>query len=115
MKETAKAGYVSGTRKAQCISADYEDRLWASDTLGSWSLTQLLNTIVYLIGLDFCLRGGEELRRLRFGDFSQIVKGVDTSGKSCLIYTEDVSKTKHKDHWPATKKVYAYHNSDNHQ
>jgi hypothetical protein len=118
MKEISKTGLISGTRKAQYISLEYEKVLWSSGTLGSKSPVQLLNTVVYLIGLHFCLRGGEELRRMRHDNHSQIIESVDAQGTACLIYNEDISKTKQgglKTIGQAPKKTYAYHNNDNHE
>ena len=53
---------------------------------------QLVETLVYLFGLHFALRGGKEHRRLRCVN-SQIVMKYDGQGKKYLEYTEDVSKT----------------------
>lgn len=93
MKEIAKAGHVSGNRKAQLISTEYEAQMWSAGTLGSDSPTVLLNTVIYLLGLHFALRGGEELRRLRYGALAQVRKQVDADGRPCLLYVEDYSKT----------------------
>ena len=48
---------------------------------------------MYLFGIHFALRGGNEHRRLR-AVHSQIIKGVDKeTGLHYLEYREDVSKT----------------------
>ena len=53
----------------------------------------MLDTIVYLFGIHFALRGGSEHRRL-WSENSQIVKGKDKrTGLEYLEYREDISKT----------------------
>ena len=54
---------------------------------------QLLDTIVYLFGIHFALRGGSEHRRLR-SENSQIVKWKDKrTGPEYLELREDIPKT----------------------
>jgi hypothetical protein len=68
--------------------------------------------------MQFSLRGGEELRRLRVGNLSQIVSSVDACGVPCLIYTEDVSKARQggiKSISQPPKRVHSYHNENDHK
>jgi hypothetical protein len=118
MKENAKAGMVSGSNKSLFISKKIEDNLWCAGILGSDSPTSLLNTVIFLIGVHFALRGGEELRRLRYGDLSQIQFSIDSNGSRCLIYKEDFSKTRQggtKSIAIKPKEVCAFHNEMNHE
>ena len=92
MKEISKSGYVSRTRRWNVISAEDEEKLWATDVLGKSSPRQLQNTVIYLIGVHFCLTGDEELRRVKFGNASQMILTEDHNYVPCLIY-QDVSKT----------------------
>ena len=66
--------------------------MWTSNTLGEENGKQLVETLVYLFGLHFALRGGKEHRRLRSVN-PQVVLKYDEKGKKHLEYTEDVSKT----------------------
>ncbi len=92
MKSAASNGLTSGNNRSNAISLDEEDRLWRSDVFGKSSPKQITQTVVYLIGIHFCLRGGKELRRLRYGENTQIMQIIDSDGKECLVYKEDISK-----------------------
>ena len=118
MKETEELGILSGANKSKAISLNDESLLWESGILGANDNKQLCQTLIYLIGIHFCLRGGNELRRLRCGPDGQIKHGIDSDGKDCLIYTEDVSKCRQggvKSLGKPGKIVYAYHNELNHE
>ncbi len=65
MKKRA-ADRVSETKKAaDPISVQAEDELWRQNVLGSDDADQLRDTVLYLIGLTFALRGGKEHRSWR--------------------------------------------------
>ena len=117
MRDAAERGLTSGNNRAEAITTDQENHLWNRGILGKSNPQQLTHTMVYLIGLHFCLRGGKELRRLRYGDNSQIKKKIDSSGVSCLVYKEDISKCRQggiKTIGSEGKTVHAYHN-ENHE
>ena len=72
------------------ILIEHEDKLFQTKVLGCDSAEQLLNTVIYMMGMHLALTGGVEHNRLRRPGFnSQIVVGTDSRGKECLIYNED--------------------------
>ena len=89
MKERTALGL--GTRvSSDIISISHEDKLFETKVLGTENPEQLLNTVIYMMGMHLALRGGEEHNRLRRPGFQpQIVVGKDSRGKECLIYHED--------------------------
>lgn len=92
MKERASLGIGLNVKQAKVISENDEDYLWKNGFLGNKNPEVLINTLVWVLGLNFALRAGQEHRNLRFKD-SQISLGTDEEGKQYLEYTEDVSKT----------------------
>jgi len=52
-------------RQEQMITCDMENDLWKRGFLGDDNPETLLNTVVYLLGLYFALRGRDEHRNLR--------------------------------------------------
>ncbi|XP_041355536.1 zinc finger MYM-type protein 2-like [Gigantopelta aegis] len=93
MKEIARKGIGISKRQAQIISEEQEDILWRKQFLGEDTPRQILDTLVYLIGLNFTLRTGDEHRFLRVGSASQSDLLVCSNGEKSLKYTEDISKT----------------------
>lgn len=116
MKEASAEGLGNSTKKAEVISIEEEELLWSKAILGEQAPQQLLDTILYLLGLHFALRGGKEHRRLRRMK-SQITIRIDSSsGRRYLEYREDVSKTNGgglKDRKKAPKVTRAYENAKN--
>ena len=76
MKESASDGLGLTKKQGEVITLDKEEQLWDKGVLGNSIPQQLLDTMVYLLGIHFALRGGSEHRRLR-AENSQIVKGED--------------------------------------
>ena len=91
MKERSAAGIGVESKRAEVISLDEEYRLWAKNILGEDSRTQLVETLVYLFGLHFALRGGKEHRRLRC--VNPQIACFEVQSKKYLEYTEGISKT----------------------
>lgn len=93
MKELANLGFVAPRIQAEEIGIDKEDYLWKQGVLGESTPRQLVNTLLYMIGIHFALRAGAEHRNLRLGVNSQFAYHYDDQvGKRYLQYTEDSSK-----------------------
>jgi hypothetical protein len=116
MKEASAEGLGNTPQKAEVIAVEEEELLWSKAVLGEQSPQQLLDTLLYLIGIHFALRGGKEHRRLRRMT-SQITTRIDTgTGRKYLEYREDVSKTNAgglRDRKIAPKVTRAYENVEN--
>ena len=97
MKERNSQLVGYGVRKAEVISAIDQDILWSLGLLGVDGPEQLLNTVVFTIGLSCALRAGQEHRKLRSIPFrSQFSWQVGDDGHYYICYTEDLtSKTNH--------------------
>ena len=91
MKERSTAGIGVHSKRPEVITLDEENRLWSKNVLGDENGKQLVETLVYLFGLHFALRGGKEHRQLRWTN-SQVALKYDDEGKKYLEYSEDVSK-----------------------
>ncbi|CAG2230932.1 unnamed protein product [Mytilus edulis] len=119
MKERATEGLGANTRKqADVISVDEETSLYDKGILGVDNPQQLLDTLLYLCGLHFALRGGTEHRRLRLNSNPQITGPFQDKDAKLryLLYKEDVSKAnagglKHRKVVP--KCVRAFENPEN--
>jgi hypothetical protein len=110
MKISTKDGAGLNRKSAEVISQYDEDKLWQK-VLGDSTPEKLLDTLFYLNGLHFALRGGEEHCSLHINQF-QI---SERSGKKCIIYKECVSKNfkgglKNIRHTP--KEVVHFQNDD---
>ncbi len=89
MKQRAKAG-LGLKQSAQVISVTDEEKMWADRVLGDSNPDQLRNTLMYLLGINLALRGGEEHQQLRCpGHNPQIEICHDSTGKKYLLYCED--------------------------
>ena len=92
MKARARAAMSLNKRQASVITEDMENVLWNCGLLGDSNPQTLLNTMVYIVGLHFALRGRGEHRNLRHCP-SQLSVKTGANGRRYLEYTEDVSKT----------------------
>ena len=113
MKRLRRApGMPIGPKRAEPITEIEEEMLWENGLLGSHSPQALVDTMVFMAGLYFALRSGDEHRRLTFSS----VKLVEKPGcASCLVYTEAASKNnpgglKHRK--VENKEVTHYSNSE---
>lgn len=117
MKYLSSLGNHAKRQSAAIITVEQENEMWDSGVLGEDNPKQFSQTLLYLIGMHFALRAGQEHRNLRVGCNSQFkLKQDDTSSQWYLEYTEDVSKTQQGglDHKNVKRKVVrAYQNIDN--
>ena len=79
-------GVGSSSKRAEIFTKEEECQLWEKGALGTSTPKVLLRTVFFLNGKNFCLRGGDEHRSLKF---SQIKKVGDH-----YVYTENASKNR---------------------
>lgn len=117
MKDLAKVGCVAPRVQAEEIGIEKEDYLWDQGVLGDSTPRQLVNTLLYMVGVHFALRAGNEHRNLRVGPNSQFDYGYDeVVQKRYLQYTEDCSKNNQgglNQRKIKRKSVRAYQNTQN--
>lgn len=70
------------------FTIEEEDKLWESGVLGSHSPQVLLNTMIFLFGINFAFRSGKEHRTLTI---DQLHFGSNDAGEF-LVYRENISK-----------------------
>ena len=66
MKRLNSTGKYINKHRAEPVTEEMEEHLWELGLLGSSSPATLWNTLVYMVGLYFALRSGNEHRRLCF-------------------------------------------------
>ena len=76
-------------RQAEPITVEEENKLWEKGVLGESDPQTLLDTVLFLCGIHFALRSGQEHRSLKL---SQFELQIDEDGSSFLLYTENTSK-----------------------
>lgn len=111
MKNTTKMGISLRKKVAASISVETENSLWERNLLGSDCPKKLNRTLIYLISKNCGLRGGQELRRLKWGEGSQLTLKRMSDGTEVLLYNEDISKTNKgglRDHHIEPKSVTVY-------
>lgn len=113
MKLRAREGIIQ-KKKALPITQEQEEDMWEKNFLG-WDTPQKFNrTMVYLLSINLGLRGGQEIRQLKWGENSQITV-IFVDGDEVLQYKENFSKTNQcgiKDHHVQPKIVRVYQNSN---
>ena len=97
MKDAKARGLGNKRRQAEPITAEEEDLMWASGVLGTDSPQALVDTMFFLIGMCFGLRGGQEHRQLEWENLQLTLVEVPMDSelpfqRSYLRYIEDVSK-----------------------
>ena len=81
--------HVGRTVRRSDIITSEEEILWREKQLGCEDPQQLIQTLFYLNGLNFAIRGGTEHSELLIGQFRLEIR----DGHKALIYTEGVTKT----------------------
>ena len=119
MKKRTSEGIGITVKKADVITTTDEDILWSMGLLGNENPQQLLNTVIYVIGISCALRAGKEHRSLRRMPFkSQFSFLYDENGVSYIQYQEDIGlKTnkggiKHRKIEAKCVDIYPFENSD---
>lgn len=117
MKELSRLGFIAPRLQAREIDLEKENDLWETGVLGDENPKQLIHTLLYLLGVQFALRAGQEHRDLRVGPKSQFALYTDpVLGKEYLEYTEDQSKNNQggiKQRKVTREVVHAYVNEEN--
>ena len=96
-RELHKSGIGASRRQAAVITVDEERILWEKGVLSTQSTQSLLNTVFYLTGLHFVLRGGQEHRELKLSQFKfKTLPNPDKAGEQIEVveYTEFSSKNR---------------------
>ena len=89
MKRLKAEGLGNNPKQAEPISAEEEEMLWSKALLGSHSPQTLLDTMVYMCGLYFALRSGQEHRQLTIEQIRVVEK---PGAPAYLVYTKNTSK-----------------------
>jgi hypothetical protein len=89
MKLSTRSGTNLKRSSAEFITLDEEDELWRSGCLGETNPDVLRDTLFYLNGVHFALRGGDEQANLLISQFTIDI----VEGKRVLRYTDVASKT----------------------
>lgn len=90
MKCANKAGIKpSGNGSASPISHEQEELMWSRNVLGHETPKQLINTIFFLAGKYFALRGGKEHREL---EWQNQIRLEQTQSGECLVYSNTFAK-----------------------
>ena len=89
LRELHQDGIGNEKKQAEIISCDLEAKLWSDGILGDDNPQKLLDTLVYIFGLNLALCSGKEHRNLK-PDMIQLYES--DSGMSYLLYSEHGSK-----------------------
>lgn len=92
MKERARQGIGVDVNQANLITQEQELFVGKHGFLGSENAALLRDTLVWVLGVQFALRAGQEHRNLTLRN-SQLSLQCDELGREFLQYTEDISKT----------------------
>lgn len=94
MKFSARQGTVKPTKRSGVVTRDQEEAMWVSGCFGWSSPQQLVDSLIYHLGLHLALRAVKEHRDLEYGPNSQLVLKVNSAGDEFICYTERSSKSK---------------------
>jgi hypothetical protein len=113
MKLSAQRGSVKPTKRAATVTYNIEAEMWENGTFGVSNPQQLIDSLIYHLGLHLALRARQEHRDLIYGDGSQLELQRCPDDSERLKYVERVSKSndyviKHCNREP--KITYIYEN-----
>ena len=89
MKRLRSLGLGVKCKQAEPITVEEETSLWDKGLLGDHTPQSLLDTMIYLCGVHFALRSGQEHRSLQMTQFELV---QPTDGEPYLVYVEKFSK-----------------------
>ena len=93
MKRLQSKGLGSSHKQAEPLTMEDEELLWEKKILGDHIPESLLNTMIYMNGLYFALRSGDEHRNIRHNPCQ--IQVIERPGERAhLRYTEDISKNR---------------------
>ena len=81
-------GVGTEVRHTEVFTVEEEQKLWGSGTVGCDSQKSLQHAVFYYIGKRFCIRGGDEQRKLGPPQF------VRSHNPDCFTYVEHGSKNR---------------------
>ena len=87
-----KKGIGATKKHAAVICPDDEIQMWESGVLGTDSPWSLARATFFVVGLHFCLRGGQEHRDLAVSQFRRFPSDVSYSADTYYQYAEYGSK-----------------------
>ena len=93
MTRLQAAGLGSEKRKAEPLTHEEEEILWTKGLLGSHNPQALVDTVLFMNGIYFALRSGDEHRQLRSKPCQiQVIR--EPGKRPHLRYIEDISKNR---------------------
>ena len=81
-------GVGTSVQSTPVITDDEEAQLWSTGVLGTEQPLQLLRAVFYYVGKRFCVRGGEEQRKLGPSQF------IRSHNPDCFTFVEHGSKNR---------------------
>ena len=87
MKRLRSTGVGVSVKQAESMTVNEANQLWEKGVLGDHSPQSLVDTMLFLCGLNFALRSGEEHRSLQV---SQFTLTHSANGSLQLEYTEKI-------------------------
>ena len=91
MRDLSKQGKIAPRLKAEPITGNEEEKMWNEGILGDDSSQQLVDTILYLLGVHFGLRAADEHKSLKV-DCQFKVMYDESVGLKYISYCEMTSK-----------------------
>ena len=120
MQEHTAAHIGVVKKQVGLITFEHEESLWQKGILGEDTPDKLHNTVLFLLGINVCLRAVEEHYYLRCDtptEKGQLSFVLNLHGVKCVIYKEDTVTKTHdgrlKDMRHERKIVWVYPNNMN--